>query len=180
MHVYGHIRISIHALRVEGDHTRRGSSRMSRQISIHALRVEGDNRRPYRFLAWLRRFLSTPSGWRATGCRPLPDTGYSISIHALRVEGDKSQIEKITIRYISIHALRVEGDLRVDRPKLEDCRFLSTPSGWRATQVSQGRRVRKAEFLSTPSGWRATNEISVECASCDISIHALRVEGDTL
>ena len=89
--------------------------------------------------------------------------------------------------------------LRVDRPKLEDCRFLSTPSGWRATDpfdvvaryllflsTPSGWRAthygRNAEcnrkFLSTPSGWRATAD-SLCCLGCGhISIHALRVEGD--
>ena len=59
------INISIHALRVEGD----GIGAYMAQgigISIHALRVEGDlpltdaEKRAY-------AFLSTPSGWRATG-----------------------------------------------------------------------------------------------------------------
>ena len=36
--------------------------------------------------------------------------------------------------YISIHALRVEGDVINHRiADFEDERFLSTPSGWRAT-----------------------------------------------
>ena len=35
-------------------------------------------------------------------------------------------------------------------------------------------------FLSTPSGWRATRLIVAELDSGDISIHALRVEGDKL
>ena len=57
-----------------------------------------------------------------------------ISIHALRVEGDVDIPEMMPAIGISIHALRVEGDrLRVDLPKLKDRRFLSTPSGWRAT-----------------------------------------------
>ena len=62
------------------------------------------------------------------------DARFEISIHALRVEGD-SMREVVTLKeyYISIHALRVEGDrtlrVRSTCPK----RFLSTPSGWRAT-----------------------------------------------
>ena len=79
-------------------------------------------------------------------------------------------------------------------------RFLSTPSGWRATIRSRSVFV-KCLFLSTPSGWRATltlrrpastpkdfyprppgggrhfehvQEVKTLC----ISIHALRVEGD--
>ena len=80
------------------------------------------------------RFLSTPSGWRATarlyrgilisrisihalrvegdiGTGLLEQHSYEISIHALRVEGDKLYEIKTQIFNISIHALRVEGDL---------------------------------------------------------------------
>ena len=57
------------------------------QISIHALRVEGDFRSLLiRSLSAI--FLSTPSGWRATGLRRYLGRGAPISIHALRVEGD--------------------------------------------------------------------------------------------
>ena len=35
------------------------------------------------------------------------------------------------------------------------CKFLSTPSGWRAT-LSEDGVYNLVEFLSTPSGWRAT------------------------
>ncbi len=125
------------------------------------------------------RFLSTPSGWRAT--RKLEDyyDPYPISIHALRVEGDRP----------------------TGMPP-ENCdKFLSTPSGWRATRRSApafadgnfyprppggGRPVmsrvgRREQFLSTPSGWRATHRSCNKYVTCttEISIHALRVEGDS-
>ena len=124
-------------------------------------------------------FLSTPSGWRATRRAPrLPGITCVISIHALRVEGDLTLLitgrgveyfyprppgggrldtEKCyQILYISIHALRVEGDSTF-RQYLSRCpRFLSTPSGWRATGL----------------------DIAAEWAGF-ISIHALRVEGDS-
>ena len=35
-------------------------------------------------------------------------------------------------------------------------------------------------FLSTPSGWRATNKVNEKIFAANISIHALRVEGDEL
>ena len=35
------------------------------------------------------------------------------------------------------------------------------------------------EFLSTPSGWRATSAVFCALLDMPISIHALRVEGDT-
>ena len=62
----GFVLISIHALRVEGDH-RGAPAQRSNAISIHALRVEGDGR-------MLKHYERAPV----------------ISIHALRVEGDRS------------------------------------------------------------------------------------------
>ena len=57
-------------------------------------------------------------------------------------------------------------------------RFLSTPSGWRAT-VTINQQDQDAIFLSTPSGWRATTLQPRPPVLGDISIHALRVEGDS-
>ena len=57
-------RISIHALRVEGD-IKKLVQTMPEVISIHALRVEGDAA-GIAIGAELAEFLSTPSGWRAT------------------------------------------------------------------------------------------------------------------
>ena len=147
--------ISIHALRVEGDRRLRERADRVPEISIHALRVEGDFGRSTR-----RRQQSL------------------ISIHALRVEGDVRCPAHCSRRCISIHALRVEGDGKKGVGFIKDPSFLSTPSGWRATQQPNpharannfyprppggGRRLCEAchnkthpEFLSTPSGWRAT------------------------
>ena len=124
------------------------------EISIHALRVEGDFS-PSFGISKAPRFLSTPSGWRATS---------------------RSKVLRTACR-ISIHALRVEGDQKRQRRPRQLTRFLSTPSGWRATFFASCA-VLSASFLSTPSGWRAT---IICCAApwCRrISIHALRVEGD--
>ena len=81
-----HRPISIHALRVEGDHHRADYRRVRPDISIHALRVEGD-------------------------AKTLPfSRDVAISIHALRVEGDWREGGDVRGYAISIHALRVEGD----------------------------------------------------------------------
>ena len=63
------------------------------------------------------RFLSTPSGWRATYVKSPVQVGFGISIHALRVEGDVSSAAFTGEKRISIHALRVEGDRNVAEPK---------------------------------------------------------------
>ena len=124
----------------------------------------------------------------------------AISIHALRVEGDACIIKDELATAISIHALRVEGDKVFPAATANADQFLSTPSGWRATQAAADKLV-GAVFLSTPSGWRATHGIQQRylriidfyprppgggrlCGSDyfrhlkHISIHALRVEGD--
>ena len=79
--------ISIHALRVEGDATvcatfRRGLIFLSTPSGWRA--TGGDHAEMEGII-----FLSTPSGWRATGERERPNLFHAISIHALRVEGDR-------------------------------------------------------------------------------------------
>ena len=126
-------------------------------ISIHALRVEGDFI-DFLIILWYnyfyprppgggrhkdtklkqskRRFLSTPSGWRATRLQATNTQCLAISIHALRVEGD------------GLHISSNEKPFG----------FLSTPSGWRATAFAVQEEGEKI-FLSTPSGWRATDYV---------------------
>ena len=104
------VRISIHALREEGDMALKENTLLIK-ISIHALREEGDLCVSTR-ADCAALFLSTPSARRATagaivpllvdfdfyprpprGGRPrrvlLPFRAWCISIHALREEGDK-------------------------------------------------------------------------------------------
>ena len=79
------------------------------------------------------RFLSTPSGWRATGCMRFKDLQAKISIHALRVEGD--------IFFAAV--ISYSG------------KFLSTPSGWRATRREWERlRTRRYFYPRPPGGGR--------------------------
>ena len=140
----------------------------------------------------------------------------SISIHALRVEGDHQ--EELRENWELDFYPRPPGGGRPARNPLQrrqneflstpsSCiskapRFLSTPSGWRATlekylQLGEfgnfyprppggGRQTAQRRcksivngFLSTPSGWRATFFFDLIVSKCVcISIHALRVEGD--
>ena len=70
------------------------------------------------------------------------------------------------------------GGRRVDGcPCFRIGKFLSTPSGWRATRTANTRLIFRP-FLSTPSGWRATLYNNYRYPLTQISIHALRVEGD--
>ena len=171
-------RISIHALREEGDI---GQSSMSapsvdfyprpprggRQaytveeakaiiISIHALREEGDKKSMHR-ATQQTKFLSTPSARRATCWRLNLCQQYHISIHALREEGDSlPSLHQFLRLSISIHALREEGDQEwADKMGIAK-KFLSTPSARRATVQTQTAARLGNAFLSTPSARRAT------------------------
>ena len=125
----------------------------------------------------------------------------TISIHALREEGDgRCPRAWVHPDPISIHALREEGD-DIPAPVCACCgKFLSTPSARRATVSLRfaitakrhfyprpprgGRRFflprlrQHRQFLSTPSARRATLLIQNDNMGDDISIHALREEGD--
>ena len=60
----------------------------------------------------------------------------------------------------------------------ENIQFLSTPSARRATSFCPARPRAGRKFLSTPSARRATTALVQGLAKGQISIHALREEGD--
>ena len=139
------------------------------------------------------RFLSTPSGWRATIGIPTVYTRGVISIHALRVEGDLIRSAIYSPLRISIHALRVEGDLsaanEADSKAISIHALRVEGDGLRFSVLQceikisihalrvEGDRCPKAPahphaaFLSTPSGWRATTQQSrkTNCSSVFLS-----------
>ena len=149
--------ISIHALRVEGDVIYIFIFVFVPSISIHALRVEGD-----------------PHNMCAIACT------HFISIHALRVEGDHPSAKSISKKFYFYPRPPGGGrpfQLSTGLPQkhfyprppgggrrapffalCSICRFLSTPSGWRATRTHKITEHHTV-FLSTPSGWRATHSI---------------------
>ena len=170
--------ISIHALREEGDRFRLSPSRAPanfyprpprggrlgrvkddikpNQISIHALREEGD----------VNLDAASPTGWNfyprpPRGGRPVLTSGM------------------ISTRMISIHALREEGDAYSEHRLDGTGHFYPRPPrGGRPFQIQHQRDFHK--FLSTPSARRATSHRPGEPRGPDISIHALREEGDFL
>ena len=125
-----------------------------RVISIHALREEGDPPRAPR--SGLRQiFLSTPSARRATYETGLQQGDRQISIHALREEGDPAPAQNT-------------GRCRNFYPR--------PPRGGRLTTgFTVGASI---VFLSTPSARRATRHQQRILQDAQISIHALREEGD--
>ena len=177
LEAYGHNKISIHALREEGDalHADFGvvchdfyprPPRGGRQvalgyfvvplvISIHALREEGDGHRGRRRRVGENFYPRPPRGGRlhSVFC---PCFLVSISIHALREEGDNEQ----------------SGDFE------EAKEFLSTPSARRATSCARLLcRPSRYFYPRPPRGGRPDYINAIEWTDV-ISIHALREEGD--
>ncbi len=104
-------------------------------------------------------FLSTPSARRATiiaGCCPL--LWIAISIHALREEGDVVYERFRSLSIVYFYPRPPRGG----RP---------SPSALHSTSQV---------FLSTPSARRATEYGNNTAELADISIHALREEGDAV
>ena len=147
-------RISIHALREEGDPCR-NSARYAPFISIHALREEGDADT----FCWPQRtsaFLSTPSARRATfQCNfSTPPTAY---FYPRPPRGGRREQAAAMGKAcaISIHALREEGDGRPRAAHTQNDNFYPRPPRGGRRFVAVG---------GTSDGV--------------ISIHALREEGD--
>ena len=146
--------ISIHALRVEGDHPSAKSiskkfyfyprppgggrpfqlSTGLPQKHFYPRPPGGGRRAPFFALCSICRFLSTPSGWRAT--HSIYQDMLKLRYFYPRPPGGGRQVDALTDEFasaISIHALRVEGDCAAEDVDFAYGGFLSTPSGWRAT-----------------------------------------------
>ena len=127
--------ISIHSLRMEGDHPLPESLFQIGGISIHSLRMEGDHRHTETPVLHCE-FQSTPSAWRETF-----------------VENDEFTIDT------HFNPLPPHGGRRDKRMKPTDIwTFQSTPSAWRETVNSPWRLASHESFQSTPSAWRETEE----------------------
>ena len=172
-----------------------------KEISIHALREEGDPG-VVDHVGFIDRFLSTPSARRATTIRRCSRCQTHISIHALREEGDVGlQHDGVAYTFLSTPSARRATLMRIYILSSSSV-FLSTPSARRATKTPiaiaaaianfyprpprGGRPSTQATgktytvFLSTPSARRATPADRPEGDAEQISIHALREEGDML
>ena len=124
-----------------------------------------------------QQFLSTPSARRATSRRCRCCRSRPISIHALREEGDRQRGPCCRHRPISIHALREEGDA-ANTPLFTVARnFYPRPPRGGRLEYDINSLV-SFKFLSTPSARRATGTKKIHPVHREISIHALREEGD--
>ena len=149
-------KISIHALREEGDLARRVQRDDGQVISIHALREEGDPPTPpssrlttyfyprpprggRQVYEWsckaLGEFLSTPSARRATPVSAVFCGNLLISIHALREEGDPARCS-LPCPCANFYPRPPRGGRLASRSSsTRTSTFLSTPSARRATEM---------------------------------------------
>ena len=153
-----------------------------------------------RFNKRLRKFLSTPSARRATQCvidcvqlfefLSTPSARratHSGCLLTLLEEVFLSTPSARRATYTDSRPMLPDSHFyprppRGGRPNSQHCRqsgfrFLSTPSARRAT-CSHRRRDGTKKFLSTPSARRATQLPTLSAEWIQISIHALREEGD--
>ena len=148
----------------------------------------------------LWRFLSTPSARRATmprGTTPAPPTNFyprpprggrhrqhlpwrtDQDFYPRPPRGGRRSTPRVRgdAADISIHALREEGDTsRSSRRRWWSYFYPRPPRGGR--RFSSAARARSKKFLSTPSARRATKTVGDRHKALEISIHALREEGD--
>ena len=201
LEAYGHSKISIHALREEGDQRWQcvsvdglgflstPSARRATAINLGSGAMRGDfyprpprGGRPGNTQAQTRRstFLSTPSARRATTSAtaisrkqrnfyPRPPRGGRLIRSIFHT--------RICVFLSPPSARRATG---CSQGICFGSRFLSTPSARRATARRRFHCGLGQGFLSTPSARRATQGERVSLANSEISIHALREEGDQL
>ena len=146
-------RISIHALREEGDGWATRNTPAMWPISIHALREEGD-------VVVVGGIVDNENFY------PRPPRG-----------GRPAPGHKSADRFLFLSTPSARRATSRSPWAIRPARFLSTPSARRATCVSVTVGF-GSTFLSTPSARRATAGFSLMNKTGLISIHALREEGD--
>ena len=148
-------------------------------ISIHALRVEGDLSAGLLPIGANQYFYPRPPG----GGRPPTAccvAYFSRNFYPRPPGGGRQNFVLYFVLFnsISIHALRVEGDVALPEITSAGIYFYPRPPGG-GRRITPCRASPCRRFLSTPSGWRATGwSRAFGRAAIQISIHALRVEGD--
>ena len=169
-------RISIHALREEGDHHHPGSQKA--HLDFYPRPPRGGRRGGVRLWACITEFLSTPSARRAT-MSPRPTQTAGTDFYPRPPRGGRLPVyQRRAFGFgISIHALREEGDLGSPGWWCSPPHFYPRPP----------RGGRRFDFWSAPHGRYISihalreegDEITmIDLTGYNISIHALREEGD--
>ena len=153
------------------------------------------------FTKWSSTFLSTPSARRATHFaqvprmqrphfypRPprggrlcawlLPCSTFSFLSTPSARRATAAGIYKNPKQRISIHALREEGDMEPEFTLHCSALFLSTPSARRATKPEGAKGLMRLNFYPRPPRGGRPAPGKGHHRRSDISIHALREEGD--
>ena len=148
------------------------------RISIHALREEGDGKSGEPIKA-RTTFLSTPSARRATG-RDLSGRQQLGYFYPRPPRGGRRprRRQRYNVGGISIHALREEGDSAFRVLSITTKRFLSTPSARRATNITGSIMSLEKDFYPRPPRGGRLVAVVRPSLLVSISIHALREEGD--
>ena len=168
--------ISIHALREEGDVSVLPQP-ISKRISIHALREEGDWSGSGKNARWNNFYPRPPRGGRRqVGVVVVEDFGFLSTPSARRATRGR---RRTGCKSEYFYPRSPRGGRRYKTAlKLRKVDFLSTPSARRATSSGSSDTISVELFLSTPSARRATHHKAMASGSLQISIHALREEGD--
>ena len=146
--------ISIHALREEGDVTDLGQIKLPYRISIHALREEGD-----------------------LSIRPLPRM--TANFYPRPPRGGRPQgicMAPFLTGFLSTPSARRATRYNRWTKRLHNHFYPRPPRGGRRDRHSKFKSITR--FLSTPSARRATSAEAAANRAWQISIHALREEGD--
>ncbi len=162
-----------------GRHQDGRDAKSPRRISIHALREEGDSQ-GVDTGNFVYAFLSTPSARRATLPLQRLYRSFQISIHALREEGDimPGKVWNAPTWYFYPRPPRGGRPLTVLSVPTHTHFYPRPPRGGRRYLLHNLAVL--IEFLSTPSARRATISKCKPAEVNVISIHALREEGDAL
>ena len=148
--------ISIHALREEGDIVH-GIGESLSFISIHALREEGDALTPLSTSPGIYFYPRPPRGGR-----PFPNR-WKISTHLFLSTPSARRATMVTVA--------AKSGLLI---------FLSTPSARRATACTTASTRPSTDFYPRPPRGGRRGRRSRRSPHREISIHALREEGDAL
>ena len=128
-------------------------------------------------MATLNFYPRPPRGGRPF-LRPAVEDHIKISIHALREEGDALVLHLFALKSISIHALREEGDAWASSSTARYCNFYPRPPRGGRPAASLPPTMAAGYFYPRPPRGGRPDRPACGKPRQDISIHALREEGD--